>query len=97
MFKRQPKSIKSTLSPRRSPANKKGGNNPSVIKFLWCNLTFTNEPLWYRLIVIVIILIATLFIIWALKEWTAPALVIGKTLHHRFATLSDFLKSIFRR
>lgn len=50
----------------------------SQFRFLWVTLVFAREPLWYRLIVIVLCMAVTLAIIFSLREWSAPAMVAGQ-------------------
>jgi hypothetical protein len=93
MFKRQPKSNNKLQAPgKRSPATKKGEGNNSVIKFLWCNITFTNEPLWFRLTVIILFLLTTVFIIWALKVWVAPAFALQKLSNLKLPNTQNIFK-----
>jgi hypothetical protein len=93
MFKRQLNSNKlSATKAKRTPITKKGESNHSVIKFLWCNLTFTNEPLWFRLTVIILFLLTTIFIIWALKTWAAPAFALLKLSNLKLSNIQNIFK-----
>jgi hypothetical protein len=93
MFKRQPKSNKLPALGKRSPTTKKGESNNSVIKFLWWNLTFTNEPLWFRLTVIILFLLTTIFLIWALKIWAAPAFALQKLPNLKLPNFLNIFKN----
>lgn len=92
MLKRKPKSEKMSSPVKRTSRLKKEGNNQSVIKFLWWNLTFTNEPLWFKLTVFILCLITTLAIVWALKIWIAPTLVIQKLSNVKLSSIIHFFK-----
>ncbi len=51
----------------------------SSFGLLWCKMTFTNEPLWFRLVAMLILLGATIAIVYLLKEW-ALVTALGKKL-----------------
>ena len=51
----------------------------SSFGLLWCKMTFTNEPLWFRLVAMLILLGATVAIVYLLKEW-ALVTALGKKL-----------------
>lgn len=92
MFKRQP-DLKRPKSSKRSSTSKKVDSNQSSIKFLWCNIAFTTEPLWFRLTVIILLLLMTAFIIWALKVWAAPAYALQKLSHLKQFNIVNFFKN----
>lgn len=49
-------------------------NNNSLVNLLAGKITFTNEPLWYRLTVILIIAAFILTAIYFLHRWALPAI-----------------------
>lgn len=58
-------------------------------KFLWIDISFQNEEKrWYRLVIIILALAATIIIFWRLKEWIAPAIAIEKLSNLKFSTPS---------
>lgn len=46
----------------------KSENGQSSFRMFWGNITFTTEPLWYRIVVIFLMLIALIIIVYLLKE-----------------------------
>jgi len=50
-------------------------DDKSSFKMFWGNITFTTEPLWYRLVVISLMLIALVTIIYLLKEWASSSIL----------------------
>lgn len=51
----------------------KSDDRKSSFRLLWGTVEFTTEPLWYRLVVIVLLLIALVVVVFILKEWvTVP-------------------------
>lgn len=49
--------------------------NSSFVNLIKGKVSFTNEPLWYRLIVIALIAIFIICVIYLLKSWTFPTIV----------------------
>lgn len=50
----------------------------SSINLLAGIANFTNEPLWYRILITIIIAVFIISVIWMIKLWAIPALTIGK-------------------
>jgi hypothetical protein len=50
----------------------KNKKNDSEFNLLSGRARFTNEPLWYRIIVIVFMAAFILLLTWILKEWVIP-------------------------
>jgi type III secretory pathway component EscU len=48
--------------------------NQSTVHLLRGKITFTNEPLWYRIIIVLSIIVFLVAMAWALKEWALPYL-----------------------
>jgi len=54
---------------------KSNHDNVSSFRMLWVNLTFTTEPLWFRIVVIILMLFGLLAAIYLLKQWVSVLLV----------------------
>ena len=52
--------------------------DPSIYEFLKVKVSFTSEPLWFRLVVIALALGFYIALIWALQKWALPTLVLNK-------------------
>ena len=50
----------------------------SIYDLLKCRLVFTDEPLWFRLILYLIAAGIVIFAIWALHQWVVPILAVNK-------------------
>lgn len=48
---------------------------PSIYDFLKGKFTFTDEPLWFRLVLCVLGLATIIAIIWALHRWALPTIL----------------------
>ena len=68
--------MKKNSPTKRQPVKtaQKKENNQSHFSLFGAKTGFTNEPLWYKLAVIIIIVIAMLAIVYFLKEWALPAI-----------------------
>ena len=62
----------------------------SRISLLNGKISFTDEPHWYRVIVILIVAIFLLILFWFIKIWTIPTIAVG---HISGINMLDFLKS----
>ena len=61
----------------------------SRFKFLWIDIVFRKEEKgWYRLVVIILSLVAIVFVLWMLKEIDAPAIGIEKLSHFKASWVS---------
>ncbi|MBN8877653.1 MAG: hypothetical protein J0I32_08925 [Sphingobacteriales bacterium] len=67
-------------------------NEKPKFKFLWLEITFGTEPLWYRIVLILLGLTALVLIVYSLKEWSAPAIALEKMSHIKMTLLSNFFK-----
>jgi hypothetical protein len=66
----------------------------SRFKFLWIDIIFSKEEKkWYRLLIIVLALTATVIIIYKLKEWITPTILMDKFFRLKFSALI----SLFRK
>ena len=81
--------ISSTARQPASRAQKKE-NSQSHFNLFGAKAGFTNEPLWYKLTVIIIIVIVMLAAIWILREWALP--VIGQQVMR--SGIGQFINSI---
>ena len=68
-------------------------NRNSVFKFLWGYSIFTTEPLWYRVLIVLITVTATVLIVLLLKGWAAPAFIVEKLSHLKASDISSFFKN----
>jgi len=80
---------KRKTSQKPQPAKKKESGQSQFSLFIG-KATFTGEPLWYRLTVILIIVLSVLVLGWILKEWALPA--IGKQI--LFPKLGSWINNI---
>ena len=53
-------------------------NPPPVYKIFGCELPIGNDPLWFKLAVLLIILAAIVGIVWALGHWAIPTIAINR-------------------
>jgi hypothetical protein len=66
----------------------------SRFKFLWIDIVFSeDETKWYRILIIILALAATIIIIWKLKEWIAPTIAIEKFSRLKFSEILQFFRS----
>jgi hypothetical protein len=56
-------------------------NRKSSFKLFWGNITFTNEPLWYRIVVILLLLGAVITIVYLMKEGFQRSVIRGLIDH----------------
>lgn len=57
------------------PAKK--DDNKSDFRMFWSSTSFTNEPIWYRLVVILIMVTGIVLIAYILKQWLVVPIVGG--------------------
>jgi hypothetical protein len=58
-----------TARQKQEVTDKTNSEAKSTIKFLWWEVTFTNESWKYRVYVITLFVVATIAIIWLVKAW----------------------------
>jgi hypothetical protein len=61
-----------------------GKKEPSVYDLLNAKLIFTDEPLWFRILLYLITALFMIVVIWALHEWAIPtflALYVGPKIN----------------
>lgn len=93
MFRKQP-ALRSRSKSNSKLQNEEKNHGPgSSINFFWSKIVFTNEPLWFRIVVIVLLILATVVIIWMLKQWTLPAFLAQKLSSIRIESLLNIFKS----
>lgn len=70
-------------------------NEPnSRFKFLWIDISFCKEEKgWYRFVIIVLALSATIIILCKLKEWMATAIAVEKISHLKLTSLISLFKT----
>jgi len=61
------------------PPSAQEHDKQSSFNWLWCRIAFTNEPLWFRLVLITIALAATVTVIYFMREWAIFA-ALGKKI-----------------
>ena len=66
---------------------------PSQYDLLRGKMNFTNEPLWFRLVLILITAAFFISMAWALKEWVIPALVAKRITGIKVQSLMKLFKS----
>jgi hypothetical protein len=57
------------------PAKK--DDKKSDFRMFWSSTSFTNEPIWYRLVVILIMVTGIVLIAYILKQWLVVPIVGG--------------------
>ena len=57
---------------------------PSVYNLLKGLLIFTNEPLWFRIVMYLITAAFFVALIWALHQWAIPAFLVKKMVSLRW-------------
>ncbi|HEX2630775.1 MAG TPA: hypothetical protein VHM26_17280 [Chitinophagaceae bacterium] len=55
----------------------KKDDKKSDFKMFWSSISFTNEPIWYRLVVILIMVSGIVLIAYILKQWLVVPVVGG--------------------
>jgi len=76
------------------PVDKQKEIHPSsAYKLLKGEFNFTDEPLWFRMIMYLITAAFFFAIVWALHKWAIPAFIANKLSGLKWAGLAKFIKS----
>jgi hypothetical protein len=65
----------------------KKATEKSEINLLTGKISFTNEPLWYRIIIILLVAGFIIGSMWAFKTWIIPFLLAGKLSNFKLFNL----------
>jgi hypothetical protein len=69
-----------------------GKKLPSVYDLFKGRFRFTDEPLWFRIVICFGTLLCYIALIWALQKWAIPAIVIPNWLSPKLILLFRFLR-----
>lgn len=68
----------------------------SRFDFLWFKIRFyKDDPKWYRVLLVILGLTATVLIIWFAREWAISGAVAEKIANTNFSTIKTLIKSKF--
>jgi len=83
-----------TVRQKQVDTDKNGSEAKSTIKFLWWEVTFTDEPWKYRLYIITLLVLGTIAIIWLVKAWALVTTLYKKMSALKINSLLGKIKSL---